>query len=105
MLSGRGAELLVLKNTIVGLGMHSFRKTAAIILRAHGSPELKTDVAQEETRSMTTKERGRKAIEFVLGYEKDQEREPEDVSANKNHSGYDVVLVQREMEKRRSPLV
>ena len=47
---------------------------------------------------MTTKKRASKAIEFVLGYEKEQDRKPEDVSANRNHSGYDVKSGNRMIE-------
>lgn len=47
---------------------------------------------------MTSKERATKAIKFVLGYEKDQDREPEDVSANRKHSGYDVKSGNRMIE-------
>jgi len=47
---------------------------------------------------MTSKQRERKAIEFVIGYEKKQKREPEDVSKNSSHSGYDVKSGDRMIE-------
>lgn len=47
---------------------------------------------------MTSKERARKAIEFVLDYEKKQHREPDDVSSNNEHSGYDVKSGNRMIE-------
>lgn len=42
---------------------------------------------------MTNNERSKKAIEFVLNYERSQNRNPEDVedvSTNKKHPGYDI---------------
>jgi len=51
-----------------------------------------------EDKSMTNKERAKKAIEFVLDYEIKQGRNPEDVSTNKEHSGYDVKSDDRMIE-------
>lgn len=47
---------------------------------------------------MKPHERARRAIEFVLCYEKKQERAPKDVSANKDHLGYDVKSGNRMIE-------
>ncbi len=47
---------------------------------------------------MTNTERAQKAIEFVLDYERKQERIAENVSAAREHSGYDVKSGDRLIE-------
>ncbi len=47
---------------------------------------------------MTKKEKAKKAIEFVLDYEKKRGRNPEDVSINREHVGYDIKSDNRKIE-------
>lgn len=49
-------------------------------------------------KTMTNKERSKKAIEFSLNYERSRGKNPEDVSMNKKHLGYDIKSEEKFIE-------